>query len=97
MLDRRAVKLVDVLEKVLRGELGLDVEVVGELAELERQFHQDAVAVAEVGEARARVWRLYMAGSAINFEAGRSNIHQVLGVPRSDDGTSGMPLRPVFQ
>ena len=27
-------------------------------------------AVAEVGEGRARVWRLYMAASAINFEAG---------------------------
>jgi cyclopropane-fatty-acyl-phospholipid synthase len=54
-------------------------------------------AVEEAGEARARVWRLYMAGSAVNFEAGRTNIHQVLGVPSSDDGTSGMPLRPVFQ
>ena len=29
-------------------------------------------AVDEVGEARARVWRLYMAGSAMNFEAGRT-------------------------
>jgi cyclopropane-fatty-acyl-phospholipid synthase len=54
-------------------------------------------AVEEAGEARARVWRLYMAGSAINFEAGRTNIHQVLGLPRSDDGTSGMPLRSAFQ
>jgi cyclopropane-fatty-acyl-phospholipid synthase len=60
------------------------------------EAHWDA-AVEEAGEARARVWRLYMAGSAVNFEAGRTNIHQVLGVPRSDDGTSGMPLRPVFQ
>jgi cyclopropane-fatty-acyl-phospholipid synthase len=54
-------------------------------------------AVEEAGEARARVWRLYMAGSAVNFEAGRTQVHQVLGVPQSDDGTSGMPLRPVFQ
>jgi len=54
-------------------------------------------AVEEAGEARARVWRLYMAGSAVNFEAGRSQIHQVLAVPQSDDGTSGMPLRSVFQ
>jgi cyclopropane-fatty-acyl-phospholipid synthase len=54
-------------------------------------------AVEEAGEARARVWRLYMAGSAVNFEAGRTQIHQVLAVPQSDDGTSGMPLRPVFQ
>ncbi len=54
-------------------------------------------AVDEVGEARARVWRLYMAGSAINFEAGRSQVHQVLATPITDDGRSGMPLRPVFE
>src|SRR5215212_2200559 len=34
------------------------------------QAHWDE-AVAEVGPARARVWRLYMAGSAMGFEAGR--------------------------
>jgi cyclopropane-fatty-acyl-phospholipid synthase len=56
-----------------------------------------AEAVAEVGERRARVWRLYMAGSAINFEAGRTHIHQVLGTPSTDAGASGMPLRPVFE
>jgi cyclopropane-fatty-acyl-phospholipid synthase len=54
-------------------------------------------AVEEAGEARARVWRLYMAGSARNFEAGRTMIHQVLAVPATDDGRSGMPLRPVFE
>jgi cyclopropane-fatty-acyl-phospholipid synthase len=54
-------------------------------------------AVEEVGEARARVWRLYMAGSAVNFEAGRSQVHQILAVPQTDDGTSGVPLRPVFE
>lgn len=53
-------------------------------------------AVAQVGLARARVWRLYMAGSAVNFEAGNTQIHQVLAT-RSDDGHSGMPLRPVFE
>jgi cyclopropane-fatty-acyl-phospholipid synthase len=60
---------------------------------LERNW---AEAVAEVGEGRARVWRLYMAGSAINFEAGRTHVHQVLGTPSTDAGASGMPLRPVF-
>ena len=54
-------------------------------------------AVAEVGEARARVWRLYMAGSAVNFEAGRTQVHQVLATPETDDGSSGVPLRPVFE
>jgi cyclopropane-fatty-acyl-phospholipid synthase len=49
-------------------------------------------AVAEVGSARARIWRLYMAGSALGFEAGRLQVHQVLAV-RSDAGASGMPLQ----
>ena len=53
-------------------------------------------AVAEVGSARARVWRLYMAASALNFEAGRTQVHQVLAV-RPDGGRSGLPLRPLFE
>lgn len=44
-----------------------------------------------VGPARARIWRLYMAGSAVNFEAGRTSIHQVLAVRPHPDGRSGMP------
>jgi cyclopropane-fatty-acyl-phospholipid synthase len=52
-------------------------------------------AVAEVGAARARVWRLYMAASALNFEAGRTQVHQVLAV-RADRGRSGLQLRPTF-
>ena len=39
-------------------------------------------AVDLAGERRARVWRLYMAASAVNFEAGRINVHQALGVVR---------------
>jgi cyclopropane-fatty-acyl-phospholipid synthase len=50
-------------------------------------------AVAEVGAPRARIWRLYMAGSALGFEAGRLQVHQVLAV-RPDNGRSGMPLTP---
>jgi cyclopropane-fatty-acyl-phospholipid synthase len=50
-------------------------------------------AVAEVGDPRARIWRLYMAGSAVNFEDGNIQVHQVLAV-KPDGGTSGMPLRP---
>jgi cyclopropane-fatty-acyl-phospholipid synthase len=52
-------------------------------------------AVAEVGKARARIWRLYMAGAARNFEAGRTQIYQVIAV-RSDGGHSGFPLRPAY-
>jgi cyclopropane-fatty-acyl-phospholipid synthase len=48
-------------------------------------------AVALVGEARARVWRLYMAGSAVGFEDGGISLHQVLGVIPSPAGGSGMP------
>jgi cyclopropane-fatty-acyl-phospholipid synthase len=48
-------------------------------------------AVRLVGEGRARVWHLYMAGSALGFETGRVGIHQVLGVRRAPDGHSGMP------
>ena len=44
-----------------------------------------------VGEARARVWRLYMAGSAIGFDDGGIAIHQVLGVVADEHGASGMP------
>jgi len=60
---------------------------------LERDW---AAAVAEVGAPRARVWRLYMAASAVNFDANTIQVHQVLGV--KPDGTrSGMPLRPRFE
>jgi cyclopropane-fatty-acyl-phospholipid synthase len=49
-------------------------------------------AVGLVGASRARVWRLYMAGSALNFEAARTSIHQVLAVKGGPGGESGMPL-----
>jgi cyclopropane-fatty-acyl-phospholipid synthase len=45
------------------------------------------------GRGRARVWRLYMAGSAVRFEQGQIQVHQVLAV-RAESGRSGMPLRP---
>jgi cyclopropane-fatty-acyl-phospholipid synthase len=57
---------------------------------LERDW-DTAVALTSAG--RARVWRLYMAASAMNFEAGRTQVHQVLAV-RADGGRSAMPLRP---
>jgi cyclopropane-fatty-acyl-phospholipid synthase len=52
-------------------------------------------AIAEAGPPRARIWRLYMAASALNFEAGRTQVHQILGV-KGDRGRSGMSLRPAF-
>jgi cyclopropane-fatty-acyl-phospholipid synthase len=49
-------------------------------------------AVRLVGEGRARVWLLYMAASAVNFEQGRTSIHQVLGVRPHPDGRADVPL-----
>jgi cyclopropane-fatty-acyl-phospholipid synthase len=51
---------------------------------------------AEAGVARARIWRLYMAASAVNFEANRTQVHQVLAV-KPDNGRSGLPLRARFE
>jgi cyclopropane-fatty-acyl-phospholipid synthase len=53
-------------------------------------------AVAEVGSGRARVWRLYMAASALNFEAGRTQVHRVLA-GKLDGGCSWLLLRPPFE
>jgi cyclopropane-fatty-acyl-phospholipid synthase len=58
------------------------------VANLEANWDQ---AVSLVGERRARVWRIYMTGSAVSFERGDIAVHQVLGV-KSDHGQSGMPL-----
>jgi cyclopropane-fatty-acyl-phospholipid synthase len=52
-------------------------------------------AVEEVGVQRARVWRLYMSGSAVGFERHHLEIHQILCV-RPQHGASGLALRPDF-
>jgi cyclopropane-fatty-acyl-phospholipid synthase len=52
-------------------------------------------AVELVGAPRARVWRLYMAGSAVGFEAGRIGIDQVLAVS-PDRGRSRLGMRPQW-
>jgi cyclopropane-fatty-acyl-phospholipid synthase len=43
------------------------------------------------GAGRARVWRLYMTGSALAFDAGRLGVTQVLAVRRHLDGRSEFP------
>jgi cyclopropane-fatty-acyl-phospholipid synthase len=54
-------------------------------------------AAAAAGTPRARIWRLYMAGCAVNFEEGRTMIHQVLGVRQGALGRSGMaPTRRAW-
>jgi cyclopropane-fatty-acyl-phospholipid synthase len=55
--------------------------------------HWDAC-VAEVGEATAKVWGLYLAGSRIGFERDQVELHQVLAVKLHPDGRADFPLRP---
>ncbi|MGW4977646.1 class I SAM-dependent methyltransferase [Streptomyces mirabilis] len=51
-------------------------------------------AVALTGPGRARVWRLYMAASAVAFERNRIGVNQVLAIRTPEpSGASGMPLR----
>lgn len=93
-------ELLDIGDTVLAMETaGLEVRDVESLREhyattlrhwvanLEARWDE---AVSLVGERRARVWRLYMAASALGFEDGGLAVHQVLGVARELDGASGM-------
>ena len=48
-------------------------------------------AVRLTSPGRARVWRLYMAASALAFEQGRIGVNQVLAVKDHRDGASDMP------
>jgi cyclopropane-fatty-acyl-phospholipid synthase len=50
-----------------------------------------AAARRAADETTYRVWRLYMAGSAHNFQAGRLNVYQTLLV-KPNGGASGLPL-----
>ncbi|MFF8385166.1 class I SAM-dependent methyltransferase [Streptomyces kanasensis] len=60
------------------------------VANLEERW-DEAVRLTSPG--RARVWRLYMAASALAFERNRIGVNQVLAVRTPDGGTSGLPLR----
>lgn len=59
------------------------------VANLERHW-DECVRLTSPG--RARVWRLYMAGSALSFEQGRIGVNQVVAVRPHGDGRSGMPM-----
>jgi cyclopropane-fatty-acyl-phospholipid synthase len=50
-------------------------------------------AVRLTSPGRARIWRLYMAASALSFERNRIGVNQLLAVKTPLPGTSGMPLR----
>jgi cyclopropane-fatty-acyl-phospholipid synthase len=58
------------------------------VANLEANW-DDAVAHSSAG--RARIWRLFMAGSALGFSANRLGVNQVLAVKSDARGRSGMP------
>jgi cyclopropane-fatty-acyl-phospholipid synthase len=96
--DGELLDVADVAKAMERAGLEVrDVESLREhyaatlrhwLSNLEEHWPE---AVASVGEARARVWRLYMAGSVNGFTDDGINVHQVLGVVPLAGGRSGMP------
>jgi cyclopropane-fatty-acyl-phospholipid synthase len=84
-------------------EVGLEVRHLESLREhypptlaawLERLEANWDQAVTLIGEPRARVWRLYMAGGLLGFRNNRVQIHQILSVRPGDSGTSGMSYIP---
>lgn len=87
--------MVEAMEKV--GFEVRDVESLREhyaltlrawVANLEANWDR---AVELTSPGRARVWRLYMAGSALGFEANRLGVNQLLAVRPDVHGASGMP------
>ncbi|MFI8827603.1 class I SAM-dependent methyltransferase [Streptomyces sp. NPDC053431] len=50
-------------------------------------------AVRLTSPGRARIWRLYMAASALSFERNRIGVNQFLAVRTPGSGASGLPLR----
>jgi cyclopropane-fatty-acyl-phospholipid synthase len=60
------------------------------VANLEKHWDR---AVTMTSPGRARVWRLYMAASALSFEHNRIGVNQILVVRPMGDGSSRMPLR----
>jgi cyclopropane-fatty-acyl-phospholipid synthase len=60
------------------------------VANLEKDWDR---AVTMTSPGRARVWRLYMAASALSFEHNKIGVNQILAVRPVDDGSSRMPLR----
>jgi cyclopropane-fatty-acyl-phospholipid synthase len=83
-LEEAGLEVRDV--ESLREHYGLTLRAW--VANLESRW-EEAVALSSPG--RARVWRLYMAGSALAFESGRLGVNQVLAVRPDPRGGSGMP------
>ncbi|NML53186.1 class I SAM-dependent methyltransferase [Streptomyces sp. R302] len=60
------------------------------VANLEGQWDR---AVRLTSPGRARIWRLYMAASAVSFERNRIGVNQFLAVKTPPSGAGGLPLR----
>ncbi|MEU5715513.1 cyclopropane-fatty-acyl-phospholipid synthase family protein [Streptomyces sp. NPDC020403] len=60
------------------------------VANLEENWKE---AVRATSPGRARVWRLYMAASALSFERNKIGVNQILAVRPQEGGPAGMPLR----
>ncbi|HEX2361883.1 MAG TPA: cyclopropane-fatty-acyl-phospholipid synthase family protein [Jiangellaceae bacterium] len=96
--DGELLPLADVVSAIEAADFEVrDVESLREhyartlrrwVGNLERQWGR---AVELTTSGRARVWRLYMTGSALSFDAGRIGVAQVLAVRRRTDGASGLP------
>jgi len=84
-LDRAGSEVRDV--ENLREHYALTLRAW--VARLEERW-DDVVRLTSPG--RARVWRLYMAASALAFQFGEITVNQTLAVARGPDGSSGMPL-----
>ncbi|WP_374774313.1 cyclopropane-fatty-acyl-phospholipid synthase family protein [Streptomyces sp. NBC_01310] len=85
-LERAGFEVRDV--EALREHYGLTLRAW--VARLEEHW---AEAVRLTSPGRARVWRLYMAASALGFERGRLGVNQVLAVKSGAAGDAGLPLR----
>jgi cyclopropane-fatty-acyl-phospholipid synthase len=57
-----------------------------------RLERRHARALEYVSEAIYRVWRLYMAASALEFEAGNLGVYQVLARKRGAESRPALPL-----
>jgi cyclopropane-fatty-acyl-phospholipid synthase len=60
------------------------------VANLEQHWRS---AVGMTSPGRARVWRLYMAASALSFERNKIGVNQILAVKTPPNGASGTPRR----
>ena len=83
-MERAGFEILDV--EALRPHYALTLRHWVRRLEAQRE-----AAVREVGEATYRVWRMYMAACALEFEAGGTGIYQILA-SRHNAGAWPMPL-----